>query len=112
MKNLEPSEYLKAPGTYLLIDVRSDMEWDAAHDEAAIHIPLTDLLEKVAPLPNDKPLALICRTGGRSLRACQMLQSSGRNLFNLVGGMRGLVETKKEKGLISQAEFEKLIARL
>ena len=112
MKNLEPAQYLQSPGNYLLIDVRSDMEWDAAHDDSAVHIPLTELLEKVAPLPKDKPLALICRTGGRSLRACQMLESSGRNLFNVVGGMRGLVEAKKNKGIISEQEFEQMMAKL
>ena len=112
MQNLEPAQYLQAPGSYLLIDVRSDMEWEAAHDEAAIHIPLTELLERVSPLPKDKPLALICRTGGRSLRACQMLESSQRNLFNLAGGMRALVQAKKEKGLLSDDEFAQLMAKL
>lgn len=112
MKNLEPAEYLKAPESYLLIDVRSDMEWEAAHDENAVHVPLTELLERVSSLPKDKPLALICRTGGRSLRACQLLEPSGRNLFNLAGGMRALVQAKKDKGLISQQEFEALMARL
>lgn len=112
MQNLLPADYLAASSRYLLIDVRSDMEWEAAHDDNAVHVPLTELLERVSSLPKDKPLALICRTGGRSLRACQLLESSGRNLFNLVGGMRALVAAKKEKGLLTEEEYRALIGNL
>lgn len=67
MKNLLPAVYLANPSLYHLIDVRSDMEWEACHDESAVHVPLTALLDAQVSLPKDKPIALICRTGGRSI---------------------------------------------
>ena len=112
MKNLLPAEYLANKANFHLVDVRSDMEWDSVHEKEAMHIPLTDLMDNVASLPKDKPLVFTCRTGGRSSRACEMLASSGFELYNLAGGMRSLVLAKSEKGLISKEECEKMIARL
>jgi rhodanese-related sulfurtransferase len=112
MKNLLPADYLAEPSRFHLVDVRSDAEWEAAHDQNAVHVPLTELSERASSLPKDKPILLICRTGGRSMRACEMLESSGLETCNLAGGMRALVLAKKEKGLISQAEFEQMMARL
>ena len=112
MRNLTPADYLASPLSYHLVDVRSDEEWEAAHDLNAVHVPLTELSERASSLPKDKPIALICRTGGRSARACEMLQDSGLEIYNLAGGMRALVIAKKEKGLVSEKEFEQLMARL
>jgi len=112
MKNLLPADYLSNPSRYHLIDVRSDMEWEACHDEGAMHVPLTALLDEQVHLPSDKPIALICRTGGRSARACELLAQSGLETYNLVGGMRALVMAKKEKGIITPTECEKQMERL
>ncbi len=112
MRNLSPLDYLAEPSRFLLVDVRSDEEWQAAHDERALHLPLIELSDRASSLPKDKPIALICRTGGRSARACEMLQDSGLEIYNLAGGMRALVLAKKEKGLISEKEFEQMMARL
>jgi len=112
MKNLSPSDYLADPSRYLLVDVRSLMEWGACHDERAQHIPLTELLDRASSLPREKSIALICRTGGRSARACEMLEGNGLDLYNLAGGMRALVLAKKEKGLLSAGECEKQMANL
>ena len=112
MKNLSPSEYLSSKANFHLIDVRSGLEWDACHEENAVHLPLTELMDGAAGLPKDKPLAFVCRTGGRSARACEMLQNSGLELYNLAGGMRALVMAKKERGLITPEKLAQLMAVL
>lgn len=112
MRNLSPADYLADPLRYQLVDVRSDAEWEAAHDELALHVPLTELMERASSLPKDKPIVFICRTGGRSARACELLQGSGFEPCNLAGGMRALVQAKKESGLMSAAEAEKIMGRL
>lgn len=112
MRNLLPADYLSDPSHYHLVDVRSEMEWEACHDERAIHVPLTSLLDDAAKLPRDKPLVIICRTGGRSMRACDMLDGAGLELYNLAGGMRALVQAKREKGLISSEQCDGLMANL
>lgn len=48
-----------ATGDFLLIDVRSQKEWDEGHLETAIHIPHTDIVEGIKSVTKDKS-AKIC----------------------------------------------------
>lgn len=111
-RNLSPQEYLKDPARFYAIDVRSQAEWDWAHEPSALHLALPELMSRAGELPNDKPLLFICRTGGRSLRAAQVADGMGYEAYNLAGGMMMLLMAKKEKGMISQEECEKSIRGL
>ena len=71
----------------VVIDVRSDAEWQDGHLPSAIHIPLGQLADRVAEVPADKALILQCQSGGRSSIAASLLQKLGRkNVTNLAGG--------------------------
>ena len=76
----------------LLIDVRTDKEWDAGHIEGAC---LLDFLEddfklRAEALPKDRPIALYCAAGGRSEDAMKLLAKAGfRELYNLRNGFYG-----------------------
>jgi rhodanese-related sulfurtransferase len=75
-----------------VIDVREIPEFEAGHIEGAINIPLRQLARKLDQLPSDQkaPLAVICRTGGRSSYGTMSLWLLGyRNLRNVAGGMLG-----------------------
>ncbi|SFQ45841.1 Rhodanese-related sulfurtransferase [Amycolatopsis arida] len=74
-----------------LLDVRERDEWVAGHAPEALHIPLGDLparLAEVAALPDDRPLYVVCRTGGRSARAAAWLNANGWDAVNVAGGMK------------------------
>ncbi len=72
------------------IDVREQEEWDLGHIEGAAHLPLSSLIlsdEVPVGIPRHSVKILYCRSGGRSLRAAQILQDEGcTNLHNLTGG--------------------------
>lgn len=68
-----------------LVDVRRDDEWAAGHLEGAVHIPLDQLVDRVAEVP-DKAV-VYCHAGGRSARATGFLVSQGREAVNLDGGI-------------------------
>jgi rhodanese-related sulfurtransferase len=75
-----------------VVDVREIPEFEAGHIEGAIHVPLRQLAKSLDRLPRDKnaPLAVICRTGGRSSYGTMALRLLGyRNLRNIAGGMVG-----------------------
>ena len=108
-RNLSPEEFLKNPARFYVIDVRSQEEWDWTHDEHAKHVPLPELMAQAKSLPKAKPLLFICRTGGRSLRAAQVLDGMGREAYNLAGGMAMLLKTKAKMGAISEEECERLM---
>ena len=69
----------------LLVDVREPDEWALGHAPAAIHVPLSAF--DPALIPNSGPVAVICRSGGRSARAAGALDQQGYDVSNVVGGM-------------------------
>jgi sulfur-carrier protein adenylyltransferase/sulfurtransferase len=72
----------------LLIDVREPHEWSAGHLEGALHIPLGELAPRLAEIARDAAPVFMCRSGGRSLAACQMALRAGIAApANLEGGL-------------------------
>jgi phage shock protein E len=75
--------------TPLVIDVRTQAEWDEGHLEIAKHIPLDQITERigdVAPL-KDQKIYLHCRSGGRSGQAMTQLQGLGYTNVENAGGL-------------------------
>ena len=73
----------------LLLDVRTDEEWDLGHIEGAMHIDVSSLEQRLAQL-NDtqQTIIAICARGGRSAAACEVLyRNHYKNLVNVEGGM-------------------------
>ena len=87
----------------LYLDVRTEGEFAAGHAAGAINIPVmvakgpgqmqmnldfVEVAEKV--IPRGKKLVVGCMAGGRSQRACEMLEDAGfTDLTNVVGGFGG-----------------------
>jgi len=73
-----------------IIDVRNAAEWAEGHLPGARHIPLGELLDRIAEVPRDGPVVLHCQGGSRSAVALSLLQSRGfGNVRNLVPGFAG-----------------------
>jgi rhodanese-related sulfurtransferase len=73
-----------------LLDVRSEGEFsgELGHLTNAVLIPLEQLRERLAEVPEDKPVIAICQSGKRSAMAAQILLNSGVDkAANLAGGM-------------------------
>ncbi len=70
----------------LVLDVREPDEWAAGHMAGAVHIPLGDL--DPTTVPDGSPIVVVCRSGNRSSKAAVGLQESGRDVFNMAGGMK------------------------
>ncbi|MBC7859685.1 MAG: rhodanese-like domain-containing protein [Burkholderiaceae bacterium] len=74
----------------LLIDVREPDEYAEGHAPGSVLIPLGQLPGRLAELraSQDKPVALICRSGRRSARAAEILRQAGfSKVYNIEGGM-------------------------
>lgn len=71
-----------------LIDVREPDEWEAGHIKEARSIPLSELEDRIEEFQQgDKEIVLVCRSGGRSGKACDFLQAKGFKVVNVTGGM-------------------------
>lgn len=76
-----------APDAYL-IDVREPDEWAAGHAPGAHHVPMMEVPARMAEVPTDADVVVVCRSGGRSGQVVQYLNGNGRdNVRNLDGGM-------------------------
>ncbi len=88
-------------GTAIIIDVREQSEWNDGHLKAATLVPLSLLTKEgseiPASLPKDKPIYLHCRSGGRSLKAAEILKAKGYDARPLSEGYRQLVQDGLEK---------------
>ncbi|MDR7210237.1 rhodanese-like domain-containing protein [Flavobacterium piscis] len=74
----------------LLVDVRENDEVaELAYDVPNImHIPLTQFEERFQEIPKDKKVVVVCKSGGRSLRAAGFLVNHGyENVLNMQHGM-------------------------
>ena len=72
----------------LLVDVREDAEWAAGHLPGALHIPLGELPQRLAEIASQADPVFMCRSGGRSMAACQLaLRANIRSPANLEGGL-------------------------
>ncbi|GAB3197975.1 rhodanese-like domain-containing protein [Nocardioides hungaricus] len=74
------------PEGLTVLDVREPVEWQYAHIEGAVHIPLATLPVRHTELPEGQVL-VVCKVGGRSAQAVAWLQQQGREAVNLEGGM-------------------------
>ncbi|CAG7604486.1 Sulfurtransferase [Paenibacillus solanacearum] len=71
-----------------IIDVREDEEVALGMIPGAIHIPLMQLPERLADIPQKGETILVCRSGNRSGRAYEYLTAQGlTGLKNMTGGM-------------------------
>jgi len=78
----------------LLVDVREDAEWAAGHLPGALHIPLGELPQRLAEIASQADPVFMCRSGGRSMAACQLaLRANIRSPANLEGGLLAWADT-------------------
>lgn len=70
-----------------IIDVREDDEVAEGMIPGATHIPLGEVPERLGELDKSKQYIIVCRSGGRSGRACEFLAQQGYDATNLEGGM-------------------------
>jgi rhodanese-related sulfurtransferase len=76
-----------------LLDVRQPDEYVEAHVPGAVLIPLDQLPDRLGEVPAGGPVAVICRSGGRSLAAAQFLRTNGVDAINVAGGTLAWVES-------------------
>jgi NADPH-dependent 2,4-dienoyl-CoA reductase/sulfur reductase-like enzyme/rhodanese-related sulfurtransferase len=70
-----------------LLDVRNPQELAVETVPGAINIPMPELRSRLAELPHDKEILVICRSGQRAYYATRILLQNGFNARVLAGGM-------------------------
>jgi len=77
----------------ILLDVRDNWEWERAHLEGAIHIPLEELGKRSDELDRQQEIVAYCHVGERSIDACLLLWEAGfRKIRSMTGGIEAWSE--------------------
>jgi len=73
---------------HIVLDVRTETEWQAGHIDGAMHRPISDLIREGIDLDRERHITTVCRSGYRSNIAGSLLKYRGyEHVFSLIGGM-------------------------
>jgi len=77
----EIKAYLEKGG--VILDVRTQEEWDEGHSEGAKHIVLNTIPAEIETIKSfNKPVIAVCRSGARSGQATNFLKQNGVDVIN------------------------------
>lgn len=80
--------WLRDGKDFILLDVREPDEIAAAALPESVAIPMREIPTRMAELPQNKPIAVLCHHGGRSERVAQFLVARGfDDVSNVDGGI-------------------------
>jgi hydroxyacylglutathione hydrolase len=86
--SLSVKELRERLGEVMLIDVRQRSEWNEGHIPNAIHFEAGRVAWEELPFPHDKPLAIQCASGNRSMSVSSVLRKRGYdNVIQVEGGI-------------------------
>ena len=93
-KSISPAEAVQLINREdaLVLDVREDNERVQGSISGAKHFALSVLKQRVSELQAnvEKPIIAYCKTGNRSMQACEILkQNNFKNVMSLKGGIQG-----------------------
>ncbi len=74
-------------GAAAVVDVRSQVEWEAGHIPGVVNIPAGEIADRMGELPQGRPLVMHCQGGTRSAIAASLLDARGvAGVLDMPGG--------------------------
>jgi hydroxyacylglutathione hydrolase len=87
--NMDVKELRQRLDEVILIDVRQRSEWDEGHIPGAFHFEGGRVAWEDLRFPHDRPLAIQCSSGNRSMSVSSVLRRRGySNVFQVEGGIK------------------------
>jgi len=84
----EAKQMIESNPNLVILDVRTQTEYDEGHIENAVLIPVSELEGRLDELDSEKDTLVYCRSGVRSATASQILVDNGFiSVYNMLGGM-------------------------
>lgn len=90
------SQFELSGDTLAVLDIRKPEDFAAGHLEGAINIPMGAIGQRIAEIPTDKEIAVICYSGQTASQTTGVLRMAGYNAKVITGGFPA----------IEKAEFE------
>lgn len=94
MTALELNEYIANNPNIVLIDVRETWEYNVAYIKDSIHIPISEIQNRMHDFNEDETIVFICHHGVRSRMVGNYFQQNDyENIINLRGGIDSWAKT-------------------
>lgn len=93
-------------GEKLVIDIRSEEDYERETYPGAIHIFHEDFMDELDRVPKDRPVYLICYTGQKSDDIAEELSGQGYEIYSIDGGFHSYLRYKLQK--LMEKEEDKL----
>lgn len=89
MQEVTTADVLAAESGTQIVDVRETPERATGMIAGAIHIPMSELADRVDELDKSRRVIAVCHAGGRSARVAEALTGLGFTADTMGGGMSG-----------------------
>ena len=94
MTALELNEYIANNSNIVLIDVRETWEYNVAYIKDSIHIPISEIQNRMHDFNEDETIVFICHHGVRSRMVGNSFQQNDyENIIKLRGGIDSWAKT-------------------
>jgi rhodanese-related sulfurtransferase len=81
-------EERKGDSSFILLDVRTGMEYGMSHIDGSVNISSGDIESRLKDLDKSKFYLVYCRSGARSNSAANTMRANGFNkVTNMIGGI-------------------------
>ena len=98
MTALELNEYITKNSNIVLIDVRESWEYSVVSIKDSIHIPISEIQNRIHDFKEDQTIVFICHHGIRSRMVGNYFQQNDfENIINLRGGIDSWAKTVDNK---------------
>ena len=85
--SIEELDRMRREGeAHLLLDIREPHELAISALSGSLDIPMGSVPERLDELPSDRTIAVLCRTGNRSMKVTMWLRQQGYEGATNVGG--------------------------
>ena len=98
MTALELNEYITKNSNIVLIDVRESWEYSVVSIKDSIHIPISEIQNRMHDFKEEQTIVFICHHGTRSRMVGNYFQQNDfENIINLRGGIDSWAKTVDNK---------------
>tara|TARA_Y100000385_G_C13084784_1_gene635873 strand:+ start:1300 stop:1617 length:318 start_codon:yes stop_codon:yes gene_type:complete len=98
MTALELNEYITKNSNIVLVDVRESWEYSVVSIKDSIHIPISEIQNRMHDFKEEQTIVFICHHGIRSRMVGNYFQQNDfENIINLRGGIDSWAKTVDNK---------------
>lgn len=88
MSVMELHQFMVGEDPFTLLDVRTSREFEIAHIEGSVNIPLPEVRDRFGEISRTTPVIIICTSGQRSSIAASIMKQQGfEDVRNVSGGL-------------------------